>query len=74
MRLLTLHNLTYMRELVAGARGAIVAGELRRATGRGSSPAARPSRRLAPLIRVLLGDRVLELFDDLVDRVAGDLA
>ncbi len=28
MRLLCLHNLTYMRELVGGARRAIVAGRL----------------------------------------------
>jgi queuine tRNA-ribosyltransferase len=41
VRLLCLHNLTYMRELVAGARRAIVAGELdahRAAVGAGASP------------------------------------
>ena len=49
-RLLTLHNLTYMERLTAGARKAITEGALRRIRGRG------PGRR-APVGRARITDR-----------------
>ena len=81
VRLLTLHNLVYTRELIAGAREAIVAGRYAPTATR-SSPARRPGRPPgpdpAPAVPLLAGvvlDELLEVAgSDSIDVVADELA